>query len=90
MRLKKQRRRTPFKVLLEITINQLGGEVILNLMLTLMVAAGGTAPQVEITVKDRGTIVVQLRPDEAPITCAHFLSMVKSGYYDGAAFNRVD
>jgi len=63
--------------------------VILNLMLTLMVAAGYAAPQVEITIKDRGKIVVQLRPDEAPITCAHFLSMVKSGYYDGAGFNRV-
>jgi peptidyl-prolyl cis-trans isomerase B (cyclophilin B) len=63
--------------------------VILNIMLTLMVAAGSAAPQVEINIKDRGTIVVQLRPDEAPITCAHFLSMVKSGYYDGTAFNRV-
>lgn len=51
--------------------------------------AGIAAPQVEITIKDRGKIVVELRPSEAPITCEHFLKMVKSGFYNGVGFNRV-
>lgn len=38
---------------------------------------------------DRGSIVVELRPDHAPITVARFLDLVRAGFYDGLSFHRV-
>lgn len=50
-------------------------------------------PQYEITVTQKGTelgkIVLELFPDVAPLHCAHFDSLVTSGFYDGLAFHRV-
>ena len=35
------------------------------------------------------TIVITLHPNEAPITCENFESLVKKGFYDGLTFHRV-
>ena len=35
------------------------------------------------------TIVITLHPNEAPITCENFESLVKKGFYDGLGFHRV-
>ncbi len=44
---------------------------------------------VEITVKDYGTISVELDGDAAPITVANFLKLAGAGFYDGLTFHRV-
>ncbi len=44
---------------------------------------------VEITVKDYGTISVELDGDAAPITVANFLNLARAGFYDGLTFHRV-
>jgi peptidyl-prolyl cis-trans isomerase B (cyclophilin B) len=36
-----------------------------------------------------GRIVLELRPDKAPVTVRSFLDQVKSGFYDGTIFHRV-
>ncbi len=46
-------------------------------------------PVVEITVKDYGTIKVQLNPEEAPITVLNFVGLVQDGFYDGLTFHRI-
>ena len=38
---------------------------------------------VEITVKDYGTISVELDGDAAPVTVANFLKLAGDGFYDG-------
>lgn len=45
--------------------------------------------QVEIKVKDYGTIKVELDADVAPITVANFLNLAKEGFYDGLTFHRI-
>ena len=42
-----------------------------------------------INVKDYGTIKVELNHKVAPITVENFLSLVKSGFYDGLTFHRI-
>ena len=37
----------------------------------------------------RGTINVDLLPDEAPVTVANFVNLAQRGYYDGLKFHRV-
>lgn len=44
---------------------------------------------VEITVKDQGTIKVELDGDAAPITVANFLKLAGDGFYDGLTFHRI-
>lgn len=44
---------------------------------------------VKIQVKDYGTISVELDPTYAPITVENFLSLAKSGFYDGLTFHRI-
>lgn len=38
---------------------------------------------------DRGEIVLELRPDQAPVTVARFVGLVRDGFYDGLTFHRV-
>lgn len=38
---------------------------------------------------DRGVLVLELRPDQAPVTVARFLALVEGGFYDGLTFHRV-
>lgn len=44
---------------------------------------------VEITIKDYGIIKVELDADNAPITVTNFVSLAKSGFYDGLTFHRI-
>ena len=44
---------------------------------------------VKITVKDYGTIEVELDADQAPITVTNFAKLVKEGFYDGLTFHRI-
>jgi peptidylprolyl isomerase len=37
----------------------------------------------------KGRVVIELRPDLAPKTVAHFKALVRRGFYDGLAFHRV-
>ncbi|MCI6466399.1 MAG: peptidylprolyl isomerase [Faecalicatena sp.] len=43
----------------------------------------------EITVKDYGTIKVELDADTAPITVTNFVDLAKDGFYDGLTFHRI-
>lgn len=43
----------------------------------------------EITVKDYGTIKVELDADTAPITVTNFVNLAKDGFYDGLTFHRI-
>lgn len=58
-----------------------------NSGLDLTAAAG--KHHVEITVKDYGTIDVELDGDAAPITVANFLDLAGNGFYDGLTFHRI-
>ena len=42
-----------------------------------------------IDVKDYGTITVELDQEAAPITCANFVELANSGFYDGLTFHRI-
>lgn len=44
---------------------------------------------VAITVRDYGTITVELDADAAPITVQNFLDLAGSGFYDGLTFHRI-
>lgn len=44
---------------------------------------------VEITVKDYGTIKVELDADTAPITVTNFVKLASDGFYDGLTFHRI-
>jgi peptidyl-prolyl cis-trans isomerase B (cyclophilin B) len=40
-------------------------------------------------VTTRGTILIKLFPEDAPITCANFIKLVKKGFYNGLTFHRI-
>ena len=44
---------------------------------------------VEITVKDYGTISVELDADAAPISVTNFVKLAEEGFYDGLTFDRI-
>lgn len=44
---------------------------------------------VEISVKDYGTIKLELDPTYAPISVDNFLNLAESGFYDGLTFHRI-
>ncbi|MBO5556364.1 MAG: peptidylprolyl isomerase [Oscillospiraceae bacterium] len=43
----------------------------------------------EITIKDYGTIKVELDGSAAPITVTNFVNLAKAGFYDGLTFHRI-
>jgi peptidyl-prolyl cis-trans isomerase B (cyclophilin B) len=45
-------------------------------------------PQVQFQVEGRGSFVMELRPDEAPKLCAHFVKLVEDKYYDRLLIHR--
>lgn len=45
---------------------------------------------VEMVVKDKGTIKLELYGNLAPKTVANFVSLAEDGFYDGLTFHRVD
>lgn len=44
---------------------------------------------VEIHIKDYGTIKAELDADVAPVSVSNFISLAKSGFYDGLTFHRI-
>ena len=55
-------------------------------------APAGSAGQLrhaEITVKDYGTIKLELDEGAAPITVENFIKLAQSGFYDGLTFHRI-
>lgn len=44
---------------------------------------------VNIIIKDKGTISLELDGDAAPITVTNFVNLAKSGFYDGVVFHRI-
>ena len=52
-------------------------------------AAAAGKHHVRITVKDYGTIDVELDGDTAPISAANFLDLAEEGFYDGLTFHRI-
>lgn len=44
---------------------------------------------VNIIIKDKGTISVELDADAAPITVTNFVNLAKEGFYDGIVFHRI-
>ena len=52
-------------------------------------ASPASGPIVEIDIEDYGKIKLQLNPAEAPKTVENFMSLVKSGFYDGLTFHRI-
>ena len=69
--------------------------LLLTAMVMLLAACGeekevsGGKHHVEITVKDYGTISVELDGDVAPITVENFLKLAEEGFYDGLTFHRI-
>ena len=52
--------------------------------------AAGKADDKYVTFEtDLGTLIVELYPEQAPVTVANFLAYVDSGFYDGTIFHRV-
>ena len=47
------------------------------------------AVRVKMEVEERGTMTLELYPQAAPKTVAHFTDLVKKGFYDGILFHRV-
>ena len=46
-------------------------------------------PQVELSIKDHGTLVIELDREKAPKSVENFLDYVKKGHYDGTIFHRI-
>ena len=44
---------------------------------------------IEINIKNYGTIELELDADIAPITVTNFINLAKSGFYDGLTFHRI-
>jgi len=49
---------------------------------------GGNLPIATITLEDGGVIKAELYPDKAPNTVNNFISLAKSGYFNGKVFHR--
>jgi peptidyl-prolyl cis-trans isomerase A (cyclophilin A) len=57
------------------------------------VSAAPARPRVALDISQEGeplgTVVIELLPDEAPLSVANFLQYVHEGHYDGTIFHRV-
>lgn len=65
--------------------------VCLFLLFTAAARAAADNPQVTLQISGgvTGTIVLELYPEQAPVTVANFIDYVQSGFYDGLIFHRV-
>ena len=67
--------------------------VLSGVLIWALTSGGGSAEtgkhHVAITVRDYGTITVELDADAAPITVQNFLDLADSGFYDGLTFHRI-
>ena len=75
-------------------------KIFLVLLLTILVVSGcglfeaknnlyKDVIKIKIEVKDYGTMEAELYPNIAPVTVDNFVSLVKSGFYDGLTFHRI-
>jgi len=67
------------------------GLVLLTLSLSLTGAVGASGGSEPILIQVRtelGDILVELYPDQAPLTVSNFLKYVDAGYFDGGRFHR--
>ncbi len=44
---------------------------------------------VDIQIRNYGTVTIRLDYTQAPITCANFVKLAESGFYDGLTFHRI-
>lgn len=65
-----------------------GKEIFEELVIRQKEAGADDLPRVRL-VTNRGDIVLELMENEAPETVGNFISLVKSGFYDGLKFHRV-
>ncbi len=67
--------------------------VLAGVLIWALTSGGGSVESgkhhVAITVRDYGTITVELDADAAPITVQNFLDLAGSGFYDGLTFHRI-
>ena len=52
-------------------------------------AEPSTLHHVQISIRDYGTVTLELDSEAAPITVQNFLDLAKSGFYDGLTFHRI-
>ncbi len=45
--------------------------------------------KIKVTMENGGEFIIELCPEQAPITCENFLKLVKKGFYNGLTFHRV-
>ena len=45
--------------------------------------------KIKVTMENGGEFIIELCPEQAPITCENFLKLAKSGFYNGLTFHRV-
>lgn len=70
-------------------ISLLLAAVMLSSLLVMTSCASKDPVKVAITVKDYGTMTLELYPDVAPKTVENFLKYVDDGYYSGLTFHRI-
>jgi cyclophilin family peptidyl-prolyl cis-trans isomerase len=64
--------------------------VVLGLFLLALAPARAADPANTVYMDvPKGRVVIELRPDLAPKTVAHFKDLVRRGFYDGLTFHRV-
>lgn len=67
--------------------------VLAGVLIWALTSGGGSGESgkhhVAITVRDYGTITVELDADAAPITVQNFLDLADTGFYDGLTFHRI-
>lgn len=69
--------------------------VVFTMVVAGLCACGGSADyssgthHAEITIKDYGTLKLELDADTAPITVANFAKLAEEGFYDGLTFHRI-
>ena len=58
---------------------------------TIITMGGGLPdyPTIQMTIEGRGQLTIELYPEKAPKTVAHFRKLVREGFYDGVRFHRV-
>jgi len=52
-------------------------------------SAAASGPLVATIATPKGDIVIELKPETAPIATANFVKLAQEGYYDGVAFHRL-
>lgn len=79
-------------------MRQVTGRVLITLSVAMMVGAAGLAraqapaPGNPVVVLEtpKGAVTIELYPQEAPKTVAHFLALVKKNFYNRQHFHRVE